>query len=115
MSPVAQGIAGATRVCPHCRATILESEAVCPSCKHHLRAGQGTAGAARPVRDTFSPFTVEGTVRHPGDSDPWEYSVVVTVRDARGKEISRHVAGIGALRGGEVRSFTCDVSVHKAR
>lgn len=114
MSPVAQGVAGATRVCPHCRSTILESETVCPKCKHHLRAGLGTGGAARP-RETFSPFSVEGTVRHPGDSGPWEYSVVVVVRDAQGKEVSRHVAGIGALKGSEVRSFTCEVSVHKAR
>ena len=26
-----------TRVCPHCKATILASAAVCPSCRHHLR------------------------------------------------------------------------------
>ena len=28
---------GKTRSCPHCRATILESAAVCPACRHHLR------------------------------------------------------------------------------
>ena len=33
---VAQG-SGATRTCPHCRATILESAIVCPGCRHHLR------------------------------------------------------------------------------
>ena len=33
---VTQG-AGATRTCPHCRATILESAIVCPGCRHHLR------------------------------------------------------------------------------
>src|SRR5262245_19046681 len=112
MSPVAPGVAGATRKCPHCRSTILESETICPACKHHLRAGLGTAGAARPARVTVSPFTVEGTVRHPGDAEPWEYSIVVTVRDARGAEVSRQVLGIGALKGGELRSFSCEVSVH---
>ena len=115
MSPVAPGVAGATRVCPHCRTTILESETVCPACKHHLRAGQGTAGPVRPAREIFSPFTVEGTVRHPGDADPWEYSVVVVIRDARGKEISRNVVGIGAMKEGETRAFTCEVTVHKPR
>jgi hypothetical protein len=114
MTRAAPSGAGATRKCPHCRATILESEAVCPACKHHLRAGLGTAGAARPPRVTFSPFSVEGSVQHPEGAEPWEYSIIVTVRDARGIEVSRQVMGIGALRSGEKRSFTCDVSVHKA-
>ena len=37
MSAARPGTAGATRTCPHCRATILASSATCPQCKGHLR------------------------------------------------------------------------------
>ena len=37
MSAARPGTAGATRVCPHCKATILESASVCPACRGHLR------------------------------------------------------------------------------
>ena len=37
MSSVRPGSPGATRECPHCRETILESAGVCPACRHYLR------------------------------------------------------------------------------
>lgn len=109
MTPVREG-AGATRTCPHCRATILESAAICPACRHHLRAGtKPTAGAPRL---TVHPFTVEGSVRNGAGAAAWEYSVVVSVRNDRGDEIGRHVVGVGAMQGEESRSFTLDVEVY---
>ncbi len=57
------GAVGRTRVCPHCKATILESAAVCPQCQHHLRFG--VANVAAPKPEGFSALRVEGTVEHP--------------------------------------------------
>ena len=37
MSVVRQGTLGATRTCPHCKATVLQSANICPGCQHHLR------------------------------------------------------------------------------
>ena len=37
MSSARPGSAGATRACPHCRETILESASVCPACRKFLR------------------------------------------------------------------------------
>ena len=108
MSTVRPGVAGATRICPHCRTAILESAAVCPACRHHLRFDPGAAERAEPA---FSPLRVEGTIRHPADGPAWEYSVVVSIRDGRGEEIARQVVGVGALNPTDVRTFTCAVEV----
>ena len=82
MSNGRQGGAGATRVCPHCRATILESAAICPGCKHHLRF---EPGAARNAPSGFSALKVEGTIHHVAAERPWEYSVVLTIQNERGE------------------------------
>lgn len=108
MSVTRQSAPGATRVCPHCRATILESAAVCPSCRHHLRFEPGAAQRAAP---SFSPLRVEGTIRHPPAGEAWEYSVTLSIRNERGEEVSRQVMGVGALGASEVRSFTLAVEV----
>jgi len=100
---------GATRVCPHCKATILESANVCPACRHHLRAGAPTV---RTHRLTSSALTVEGVIRHPEVGETWEYTVLVCVRDAEGREVSRQVMGVGVLHAGELRAFQLDVQVH---
>jgi hypothetical protein len=108
MSTARQGVAGSTRTCPHCRTTILESAAVCPSCRHHLRfdpASKGKAVAAA------SPLLVEGTIRHPPQGDPWEYSVTISIRNERGEEVARQVVGVGALQPNEERTFTLSVEV----
>jgi glutaredoxin len=104
------GTTGRTRTCPHCKATILESAAICPQCKHHLRFAAGTA---RPetVQKGFSALRVEGSIEHPQHGRDWEYSVVLTIRNERGEEISRQVVGVGALRPAESRTFTLSVDI----
>jgi hypothetical protein len=102
------GTVGRTRVCPHCKATILESAPVCPQCRHHLKFGV----AALPQKpEGFSALRVEGTVEHPQDGSDWEYSVVLTIRNERGEEISRQAVGVGALRRSEARTFTLSVEM----
>jgi hypothetical protein len=102
------GTVGRTRVCPHCKATILESAPVCPQCRHHLRF----VGAAAPAKpEGFSALRVEGTVQHPERGSDWEYSVVLAIRNERGEEISRQVVGVGALRPAESRTFSLSVEV----
>ncbi|MFT3756030.1 MAG: FxLYD domain-containing protein [Pseudoxanthomonas sp.] len=110
MSAPRPGSAGATRACPHCKTVILESASVCPSCRHHLRFDDAaiTVMRARPVA---TPLHVEGTVQHPADGGPWEYTVVVVIRDDRGNETGRQVVGVGALQPGEQRSFSLAVEV----
>jgi hypothetical protein len=103
------GTVGRTRTCPHCKATILESAAVCPQCRHHLRFG--VADVAQPNADGFSALRVEGSIEHPDRGGDWEYSVVLTIRNERGEELSRQVVGVGALRPAESRSFCLSVDV----
>jgi hypothetical protein len=110
MSVKGPAVAGATRTCPHCRAVILESAAVCPGCKHHLRFEPGAAKRAVP---SLSALNVEGTIRHPPVGEAWEYSMVLTIRNDRGEEIARQVVGVGALQPEEGRSFTLSVEVFK--
>lgn len=105
------GTAGATRECPHCKATILESAVICPACKHYLRYDSD----ARPAQPNQVPLQVEGTIRHPADGDPWEYSVVVVIRDERGNEVARKVVGVGAMHAGDERSFSLSVEVFAAK
>ncbi len=102
------GNVGRTRVCPHCKATILESAPVCPQCRHHLRF---VGAAAPPKPEGFSALRVEGTVQHPERGSDWEYSVVLAIRNERGEEISRQVVGVGALRPAESRTFSLSVEV----
>ena len=103
------GTVGRTRTCPHCKATILESAAVGPQCRHHRRVG--VADVAQPDTDGFSALRVEGSIEHPDRGSNWEYSVVLTIRNERGVEIARQVVGVGALRPTESRTFTLSVDV----
>ena len=109
MSPVRESVAGATRNCPHCRATILESAVRCPKCQHHLRFDSGAA--ARAAR-TSTPLRVEGILRHADGGDAWEYSILLTIRNERGEEVARQVMGVGALAAGDERTFTLSVELY---
>ena len=109
MSAVRPGTAGATRPCPHCKTTILESAAVCPACRGHLKFDAPTMDA--PQR--FVPLKVEGTI-NALDDGAFEYTVVVVIRNERGQEIGRHVAGVGAVFPGESRSFEVSVEAMPA-
>lgn len=113
MTSTRPGAPGATRTCPHCRATILESSSVCPACKHHLRFDPKAAAEAR-SEATASPLVVEGKIRHPADGDPWEYTVLVTVRNEKGEEVARQLVGVGALKPNEERAFRLSVEVRGA-
>lgn len=101
---------GKTRICPHCKATILESAAVCPGCHHHLRFDP-KAIVERRAQPTFSALRVEGSFRNPPTSAAWEYSVVVSIRNDKGEEVARKVVGVGALGNNESRTVTLSVDV----
>ena len=106
------GTPGATRECPHCRETVLESAAVCPACRHHLRFdSQGSALAAESVK----PLQIEGNFNHPEDGGTWEYSVIVAIRDQAGREIARKLVGVGAMAPGEQRGFSLSVEMTPAK
>jgi len=108
MSTVRQSVPGTTRICPHCRASILESASVCPACRHHLRFDPGAATRAQP---SFTPLRVEGTIRHPAAGEAWEYSVMISIKNEKGEEVTRQVVGVGALQPEEQRTFTLAVEV----
>ena len=112
MKAVRPGTAGATRECPHCRETILESAVVCPACRHYLRYGAGDEAAPEPA---LTPLRIEGSIRHPADGDPWEYTVVVSIRNDRGEEIARKLIGVGAMNANEQRTFTLSVEAVSAK
>jgi hypothetical protein len=101
---------GKTRICPHCKATILESASVCPGCHHHLRFDPNAIVESR-AQPTFSALRVEGAFRNPEGVDSWEYSVVVSIRNDRGEEVARKVVGVGALDPRETRTVTLSVDV----
>jgi hypothetical protein len=100
--------AGKTRTCPHCKATILESLSICPGCLHHLRFDQ--EAAKRQVAATTA-LRVEGVIRHPPLQEPWEYFVVIAIRNDRGEEVTRQVVSVGALQSTEKRTFALSVEV----
>lgn len=112
MSTVRSGSPGATRVCPHCKATVLESAAICPGCRHHLRFGG--AGHALEAGEGYSALSVDGTIAHT-QSEPCEYCVVLEVRNDRGEPMARHVVGVGVLQSGEVRRLNVSVDMLPVR
>jgi len=112
MSNVRPGMPGATRACPHCRETILESAGVCPACRHYLRFDARSETADAPP---LAPLRIEGNIRHPAEGDPWEYTVVVTIRNDRGEEVARKLIGVGAMNPNERCTFTLSVEAVTAK
>ena len=104
--------AGATRECPHCRETILESAVVCPACRHYLRFDPGAQAPAEPA---LTPLRIQGSIRHPANGEPWEYTVVVSIRNDRDEEIAHKLIGVGAMSPNEQRTFTLSVEVVSAK
>ena len=102
---------GKTRTCPHCKAVILESASVCPGCQHHLRFGSDAANQV----EARNALQVEGRIKHPPGEEPWEYTVVVYVRNERGEEVARHVINVGALAKSEERLVSLQVDVMPPR
>ena len=112
MSSARPGTPGATRACPHCRETILESAVVCPACRHYLRFDAGTDAPQVPA---VTPLRIEGSIRHPADGEPWEYTVAVSIRNDRGEEIAHKLVGVGAMNPNEQRTFTLLVEAVSAK
>lgn len=100
---------GKTRSCPHCRATILESAAVCPGCRHHLRFE--SRRGSEPAPATQVALKVSGQFVRKSADGPGEYAVVVVIRDARGSELARKVIGVGGLAAGEERRVDLTVEM----
>jgi hypothetical protein len=111
MSTPRAGTPGATRTCPHCKTTILESASVCPACRHHLRFDEAAIAG---TKTTISPLHVEGTISPPPGDAAWEYSMVLSIRNERGEEVARQVIGVGALNADEQRTFTLAVEMTEA-
>jgi len=112
MSSVRPGSPGATRECPHCRETILESAAVCPACRHYLRFDARVDALPVPA---LTPLRIEGSIRHPSDGEPWEYTVVVSICNDLGEEIAHKLIGVGAMNPNEQRTFTLSVEAVSAK
>jgi hypothetical protein len=111
MNAARQGSPGATRPCPHCKAVILESASVCPACRGHLRYDEASMERAK-TRSV--PLDIEGTLSPPAGETVHEYSMVLSIRNERGEEITRQVVGVGALYPEEVRTFTLQVEMTEA-
>ncbi|HEY2986995.1 MAG TPA: hypothetical protein VGL11_04675 [Candidatus Binatia bacterium] len=109
MKPVNPAL-GATRTCPHCRSTILQSSTVCPACRHFLRFDT-VKGATKGVT-SIEPMRVEAIVRQPEDGNGCEYSLVVTVRNDRGEELTRQVIAVGGMKPSEARIFSVWVETY---
>jgi hypothetical protein len=103
---------GATRICPHCRSEILQSSTTCPACRHFLRY-EGAKGVVKALQAT-EPLRVEATVRQPVGGKGCEYSLVVTVRNDRGEELTRQVIAVGGIKAAESRIFTVVVESYSS-
>jgi hypothetical protein len=112
MTSARPGEPGATRECPHCRETILESAAVCPVCRHHLRFG---AIGEAPETPAITPLRIEGSIRHPAEGESWEYTVVVSIRNDHDEVIAHKLIGVGAMNANEQRTFTLSVEAVLAK
>ena len=85
---------------------------MCPACRHYLRAD---ALVEEPQAPALTPLRIEGSIRHPADGEPWEYTVVVSIADDRGKEIAHKLIGVGAMNPNEQRTFTLSVEAVPAK
>ncbi|HEX2790489.1 MAG TPA: hypothetical protein VHN17_08680 [Steroidobacteraceae bacterium] len=113
MSSLRSGTPGATRVCPHCKATVLETAAICPGCRHHLRfSAEATQAAAD---EGYCALSVDGSISHKVSSEPCEYFVVLDIRDERGEQLARQVVGVGVLQPGELRHLHVSVGMRPVR
>ena len=112
MSAVRPGTLGATRMCPHCRATVLQSASVCPGCHHHLRF---SSADAEPDSKGIPAVRIEGTIQPTKRDEACEYCVVVSIINERGDKIARQVVGVGALQPGERHKYSFSVDVMPAR
>jgi hypothetical protein len=106
------GTLGATRICPHCKAVVLQSANICPGCQHHLRFNSANA---EPQVQSVSAMRIEGSIRHAARDESCEYCVVISITNERGEKIARHVVGVGALQPGEKHNYSFSVDLMPER
>ncbi len=112
MSVARAGTLGATRICPHCKAVVLQSANICPGCQHHLRFNSSNA---EPAAEAVPAMRIEGSIRHSVRDESCEYVVVVSITNERGEKIARQVVGVGALQPGESHKYSFSVDLMPAR
>jgi hypothetical protein len=112
MSVARQGTLGATRVCPHCKATVLQSANICPGCQHHLRFNTVNA---EPQTQALSAMRIEGSISHAERGESCEYCVVIAITNEKGERITRQVVGVGALQPGERHKYSFSVELMPER
>jgi hypothetical protein len=115
MAVARQSNIGATRVCPHCKATVLQSANICPGCHHHLRFNTVGNSNAEAHSASVSAMLIEGSIHHPVNDESCEYCVVVAISNERGEKIARHVVGVGALQPGEKHKYSFSVELMPLR
>jgi hypothetical protein len=115
MAAARQSNVGLTRVCPHCKATVLQSANICPGCQHHLRFNTVGNSNAEPQAAAVSAMRIEGSIQHPVRDEQCEYCVVVAISNERGEKIARHVVGVGALQPGEKHKYSFSVDLLPVR
>ena len=100
----------ATRVCPHCKATVLARFSVCPGCGHHLKFNN-----QEPSESTgYQALQVEGTIKHRNANEGSEYCVVLTIENDRGQRVVRQVVNVGTLQPAESRSVRVAIEMFPA-
>lgn len=112
MNVARPGSLGATRVCPHCKATVLQSASICPGCQHHLRFN---VAPSEPASRAIPAMRIEGSIEHANRAEACEYCVVIAITNERGEKIARQVVGVGALQPGERHQYSFSVDVIPAR
>lgn len=112
MSVARQGTFGATRTCPHCKATVLQSANICPGCQHHLRFNSGNS---EPQTLGLPAMRIEGSIHHPTLDEQCEYCVVISITNGQGEKIARHVVGVGALQPGERHTYSFSIDLMPVR
>jgi hypothetical protein len=103
---------GATRICPHCKATVLQSANICPGCQHHLRFNTVNA---EPQPQAVSALRIEGSIHHATRGEQCEYCVVVSITNEKGEKIARQVVGVGALQANERHKYSFSVELLPVR
>jgi hypothetical protein len=112
VSAARQSNLGATRVCPHCKATVLQSANICPGCQHHLRFNTANL---EPQAAPLSAMRIEGSIRHASRDEQCEYCVVVSITNQQGEKVARQVVGVGALQPGEQHKYSFSVELMPVR
>src|SRR5271157_1620015 len=112
MSVARPSTVGATRICPHCKAVVLQSANICPGCQHHLRFNSANA---EPQTEGLPAMRIAGSIQHSGRDESCEYCVVVSITNEQGEKIARQVVGVGALQPGEKHKYSFSIDVIPAR